>query len=185
MSITGYLTGQNVLTPSIRYNVSFNSTEALDFLREYPFEDPRDEPGLCASATDTPLSIAVVINDNTFDSSPATIFVLIVCVNDVPLLDLDVSIPGLGSAFVFIEDSFVHPVFNTSLVSLTDPDSPLFYNATVTLTNRLDIPEYLSFYHSGAGLGYTVYGNNTDRISFYSPDGISSQAVSHTPLTIL
>ena len=108
----------------------------------------------------------------------ATINVLIVCVNDIPFLDLDVSSPDIDSAFVFVEDTFVHTVFNTSLVSLTDPDSALFYNVTVTLTNRLDVPEYLSFYHSGAGLSYTVYGNNTDEISFYSQDGISSQEVS-------
>ena len=178
MSITGYLSGDNVLAPSIGYNVSFNLTQTLDFLREFPFEDSRDEPGLCASATDTPLSIAVVINDNTFDSNPATIFVLIVCVNDVPFLDLDVLTPGIDTVFVFVEDTFVHPVFNTSILSLTDPDSPLFYNATVSLTNPLDTPEYLSFYHSGAGLSYTVYRNNSDEISFYSQDGISSQEVS-------
>ena len=178
MSITGFLRGENVLTPSISYNVSFNITQAVDFIREYPFEDPRDEPGLCANATDTPLNIDVVINDNTFDSMRATINVLIVCVNDIPFLDLDISSPDIDSAFVFVEDTFVHTVFNTSLVSLTDPDSALFYNVTVTLTNRLDVPEYLSFYHSGPGLSYTVYGNNTDEISFYSQDGISSQEVS-------
>ena len=148
-------------------------------MQDYPFEDPRDEPGLCSSATDTLLNISVVINDNTFDSNPAIIFVEIVCINDPPVLDLDVLNFGFGSSIVFIEDSLFSPVFNYSILSLTDSDSPLFYNGTVSLTNRRDVPEYLSFYTSQEGLDYILYGNNSEEISFYSKQGISAAAVSY------
>ena len=164
--------------PFIRHIVSLSLTQTLAFLEDYPFEDPRDEPGLCSSATDTQLNISVVINDNIFDSNPAIIFVEIVCINDPPVLDLDVMNFGFGSSIVFIEDSLFSPVFNSSIVSLTDSDSSLFYNGSVSLTNRQDIPEYLSFYISQEGLDYTVYGNNSEEISFYSEQGISAAAVS-------
>ncbi|KAI6660904.1 Lefftyrin [Oopsacas minuta] len=177
VSIIGFLTGENVLSPSISYNVSFNRTEALDFLRDYPFEDSRNEPGMCWNATDTQLDISVVINDNTFDSNPAIIYVLIICINDAPILDLDILNPGIDSVFVFVEDFLYSPVFNASVISFTDSDSTLFHNATVSLTNRKDGPEYLSFYHSGVGLDYTIYGNNSEVISFYSQQGITAQTV--------
>lgn len=170
-----YFLGINVpISETIQQDLTLS--EALAILSTITYNNTSDEPGSCSTAQSSSLVITIVVNDNVFDSNYASIFIEIICINDIPLLDLDVTTPG-DKSVLFLEGSVRIALYELPKISLIDPDSELFYNATIKLINSFDGSDEFLLFYSNETLNYTVSGNATSEISFKSTTGINAEQV--------
>ena len=122
----------SVVDGNIVLTLTGNATKAeyQALIDSITFKNTSDNP------TTNDRSITVTVNDGALNSAASSTAVTVVPVNDAPVLDLNGPAGGANSTTIFTEGNSALKVM--PFMTITDPDSPTFKGATVTLTNPQD-----------------------------------------------